>query len=134
MEKKGFGKFLLGLGAGIGLGFLFAPKKGSETRQELKMKFDELIDDVKNLDVEEVKRNIEKKVEDIKQELRDLDKEKVLKIAKEKSEDIKDSIEDLYNYAKEKATPVVQKSVEKVRKTAINVTKEILVKLESKES
>ena len=37
-RKSGFGKFLLGAGIGVGLGILFAPKSGKETRQELKEK------------------------------------------------------------------------------------------------
>ena len=37
MSKKGFGKFLAGASLGAGLALLFAPKKGSETRQELKL-------------------------------------------------------------------------------------------------
>ena len=41
-KKKGFGKFLAGLAVGAGLGVLFAPKKGSETRAELKAKIEEL--------------------------------------------------------------------------------------------
>ena len=130
MAKKGFGKFLLGIGAGIGLGFLFAPNKGSETRKALKAKLDNLLTEVKNLDADEVKQEIEKKIDDIKKEIADLDKEKVLKIAKEKSEDIKDSVEDLYNYAKTKATPVIEKAVQALRESAINATKEVLEKLE----
>ena len=39
-KKKGFGKFLAGALLGAGLGVLFAPKKGSETRQQLKQKFE----------------------------------------------------------------------------------------------
>ena len=130
MAKKGFGKFLLGIGAGIGLGFLFAPNKGSETRKALKAKLDNLLTEVKNLDADEVKQEIEKKIDDIKKEIADLDKEKVLKIAREKSEDIKDSVEDLYNYAKTKATPVIEKAVQALRESAINATKEVLEKLE----
>ena len=42
-KKSGIGKFLLGLGIGAGLGVLFAPKKGSETRAELKQKLDDLV-------------------------------------------------------------------------------------------
>ena len=35
-KKSGMGKFLAGLGIGAGLGILFAPKSGEETRKELK--------------------------------------------------------------------------------------------------
>ena len=83
-KKSGLGKFLAGAAIGAGLGVLFAPKKGSETRRELKQKFDELVAKAKEIDIDEVKENIENKVEEIKAELEDLDKEKVLKIAKKK--------------------------------------------------
>lgn len=129
-KKSGFGKFLVGIGAGVGLGFLFAPEKGSETRKALKVKLQELVNEVKNLDAEDVKFQIEEQIAEIKQELEELDKEKVLNLAKEKSEKIKKSIEDLYNLAKEKATPVIETAVEELRSNAINVTKEVLAKLE----
>ena len=48
-KKKGFGKFLLGAGIGAGLGLLFAPKKGSETRADLKAKLDEFTKKVKEI-------------------------------------------------------------------------------------
>ena len=37
-KKSGLGKFLLGAGIGVGLGILFAPKSGKETRADLKKK------------------------------------------------------------------------------------------------
>ena len=37
-KNKGLGKLLLGIGIGAGLGVLFAPKSGRETRQDLKKK------------------------------------------------------------------------------------------------
>ena len=35
-KKSGIGKFLAGIGIGAGLGMLFAPKSGKETREILK--------------------------------------------------------------------------------------------------
>ena len=56
MSKKGTGKFVLGAALGAGLGLLFAPKKGKELRADLKEKIDEVIENIKSLDKDEVKR------------------------------------------------------------------------------
>lgn len=130
---KGLGKFLAGAAIGAGLGILFAPKKGSETRRELKEKLDDLANKVKGIDIEEVKESIELKIEEIKKELSELDKEKVLKIAKEKGKAIKKKSEELVNLAVKKGTPILQKAAEDVREKAVEVVKEVLNKLEKKE-
>jgi gas vesicle protein len=38
MDKNGLSSFLLGLGVGVAVGMLFAPKSGEETRELLKNK------------------------------------------------------------------------------------------------
>lgn len=131
-KKKGFGKLLAGVAIGTGLGMLFAPKKGSETREELMNKFNELKLKAKDIDIDEVKDQIEEKIENIKIELSELDKEKVLKIAKKKANQIKDMADELVDYAIEKGTPVLEKAATSVRNKAIDVTKEVLAKLEEK--
>ena len=132
-KKSGLGKFLAGAAIGAGLGVLFAPKKGSETRRELKQKFDELVAKAKEIDIDEVKENIENKVEEIKAELEDLDKEKVLKIAKKKAKEIETKANELLNYAIEKGTPVLEKTASTVKEKTIEVTKQILAKLEKED-
>lgn len=130
MSKKGTGKFLLGGAIGAGIALLFAPKSGEELRKDLGEKFTELVNKAKDIDSEEVKENIEKKVEEIKADLKDLDKEKAKKIASEKAVKIKAKAEELVEYAKEKGTPVLEKTAKSVRKKAADVTREVLAKLE----
>ncbi|MBQ8659249.1 MAG: YtxH domain-containing protein [Bacilli bacterium] len=134
MSKKGkLGTFIAGAMVGVGLGVLFAPKSGAETRKELKAKIDELVKKVKEIDIDEVRENFMNKIEEIKKELADLDKEKALEIVKEKAELIKDKLDQLLKEAKAKATPVVEKSVSDLRKKTISVLNDTVKKLESAE-
>lgn len=132
-KKHGIGKFVAGAAIGAGLGVLFAPKKGSETRRELKSKIDEFISHIKSIDMEEVKEEFEEKIEEIQNELKDLDKEKAMKIAKKKASELKKKAEDLVELAIDKGTPVLRDAAEEVRLKTIEVTKEVLKKLEDAE-
>ena len=131
-KKGGLGKFTAGLGLGALAGVLFAPKAGSETRKELKAKLDELLEKLKDVDKKEVKEYVEAKIFEIKEALDDLDKEKVLKIAKKKASEIQDLADELVDYAIEKGTPILEKAAADVRAKAVEVTKEVLEKLEEK--
>ena len=132
-KKAGFGKFLAGAAIGAGLGILFAPKKGSETRAALKVKIDELVKQIKNIDIKEVKEEFEEKLEDIKAELATLDKEKVLDIAKKKAKELKVKAQELVDLAIDKGTPILRDVAEEVRLKTIDVTKDVLKKLENVE-
>ena len=94
MSKKGLGKFVLGAGIGAGLALLFAPKKGSDLRRDIKRKFDEFMKDVDKIEIEDIKESFTKKVDEIKKELEDLDKEKVEKIVEQQAVERADSSND----------------------------------------
>ena len=132
-KSSGLGKFIFGAAVGVGLGVLFAPKSGKETRKDLKTKLDELVEKVKNIKAEDVKEALHNKITEIKDGLEDLDKEKVLEIAKEKAGELKTKLDELVDMAKEKAEPVVQKAVDDVRVKTIQVLKDTVDKLEKED-
>lgn len=134
MSKKGFGKFVLGAAIGAGLGILFAPRSGKETRKMLKDKMDDLVKKAKELDKEEVKEAVIAKINEIKEGIKNLDKETAIELAKKEGKKIRDKAEDLVEYVKEKGTPVMEKTADAIRLKAIDVTKEVLNKLESKQA
>ena len=132
-STEGFAKFALGVLVGAGLGVLFAPKSGAETREDLKASMEDLMNKVKNIDPEEVKIAMEEKIADIKAELKSLDKEKVLEIAKKKGNEIKEKCDDLVEYAKEKGSPIVEKTAKDMKSKAATVVRGVLEKLEDEE-
>lgn len=130
MSKKGKVGFLGGALVGLGLGFLFAPKKGEETRKELAEQISNLWDKVRSMDTDEIKAKFESKIKEIESGLKDLDKEKVLSIAKEKAGDLKSKTEELVKMAKEAGKPVVENAAVSIKKGLANVTRDVLNKLE----
>lgn len=132
MSKRSGGlfKFVAGVGLGVGAGMLLAPKKGEELRKDLSKKINELLEKAKEIDVKEVSEDFKTKIADLKVEIENLDKEKVLAIAKEKGEQLKEKANELLALAKEKGTPVVEKATAEVREKAIQVTKDVLKRLE----
>ncbi len=131
MGKKGLGKFLTGAAIGGALGVLFAPKKGSESRKDLKDKASQLAGKVKNADYKEIKKEIEDKIANLKKEVADLDKEKALTIAKDKASKLKKQANDIVALAIEKGTPVLEKTAQEAKEATIKVLNATIKKLEN---
>jgi len=132
-KNGGFKKFLAGAALGAGLGLLFSPQSGEKNRKELKKKIDELINQAKEIDIDDVKENVIKKVDEIKKELADLDKEKVASIAKEQASKIQKKAVELAEYAKEKGTPVLESAANSVKDKTIEVLESTLKTLKEED-
>ena len=130
MSKRGIGKFIAGVGIGVGIGMLFAPKSGEELRAELKVKAEELIKKLKETDFGELRDNLVEKIQNLQAELKDLDKEKVLEIARIKAEQIKKSADDIYKEAVKRGKPVIEKTAKDLKAKTVEVLNDIIKKLE----
>jgi len=133
MGKKSVGSLVLGVAIGASLGILFAPKKGKETRVELKEKMLDLVSRAKELSLNDISSAVETKINEIRHDLNDLDKEKVLSAAKTKSNEIKNKCQDLVDLAIDKGTPVLKNAAVEVRDKTVDVMKGMIQKLENVE-
>ena len=131
MKKRDLGMIAAGTVAGAGLGILFAPKSGKETRKELNDKVNELLDKVKNLDSERLKKSLNKKIKNLEEDINELDKEKVIEVAEKKAKQIKEKADKLVKLATSKGDEALEKASDEVRKKTISVTKDVLAKLEN---
>ena len=129
-KKSGLGKFALGAGLGAALALLFAPKKGSDLRKDIKTKIDAFMKDVEDLTIADIKEEFTNKVEEIKKGIEELDKETVMKVAKKKGEELKKKAAELVELAKEKGTPVLEGVAEDLKEKTVAVAKEVIEKLE----
>lgn len=132
MSKRGLGKLALGAGIGASLALLFAPKKGSELRSDIKNKISEFMKNVDDMTVSEIKDEFTTKIDEIKTGLDELDKETVLKAAKKKGNELKDKANELVELAKEKGTPVLEGTADDLKEKTISACQNVIDKLEEK--
>lgn len=132
MSKRGLGKLALGAGIGASLALLFAPKKGSELRSDIKNKISEFMKNVDDMTVSEIKDEFTTKIDEIKTGLDELDKETVLKAAKKKGNELKDKANELVELAKEKGTPVLEGIADDLKEKTISACQNVIDKLEEK--
>ncbi len=122
-KKSGLGKVVAGAAIGVGLGVLFAPKSGKETRNDIKEK-------VKTLTSKEYQDEFKRKVKELESEIKSLDKEKVLNIAKKKSAELKEKAEELIEMAKAKSDAALEKTANNLKQKAIKTAEMVIAKLE----
>ena len=128
MSKKR--NFLLGAGIGLGLGLLFAPKSGKETRKDLAKLTSDLYEKAKEIDLEEVKNAFVVKIKELETMIKDLDKETAKQLIIDKSNNVKIKAQELVDLAIEKGTPVVEKTAKKVKSKTAELLKNTAEKLE----
>lgn len=130
MSKKGMGKFVLGATVGAALGLLFAPKKGEDTRTDVKKALDDMLAKVKNTSADDIKETVEIKINEIKEGIANLDKETVLSEAKKQAKKLQQAASELVDFAIEKGTPVIESSATAIKKKVTEITAETTKKLE----
>ena len=114
------------------MALLFAPKKGSELRNDIKNKISEFMKNVDDMTVSEIKDEFTTKIDEIKTGLNELDKETVLKAAKKKGNELKDKANELVELAKEKGTPVLEGIADDLKEKTISACQNVIDKLEEK--
>ncbi len=95
------GKFILGLGIGAAAGLLFAPKKGSELRDDIKRESLKAYDNVKNMTKEDVEAILGQTIETIKKSVDEFDIDEFKSTTKEKLAELQDKLEDFAIKVKE---------------------------------
>ena len=91
------GKFIAGVGIGTVIGMLLAPKKGSELRQDLKDKSQELYDKAQNMTKEDIETLVNNTIEEIKQAIEEFDLDEFKEATGAKLSNLKDKLEQLAN-------------------------------------
>ena len=127
---KSVGLASMGALAGATLGVLFAPKAGSETREDVKKKAKSVTKKVKKLEVDDVQEMVKHKLRDFEKELKKLEKETDAKKIEKKAKEISKKVDHLLDDMKEEGNEILENSIYEFKKTSIETIDKILSKLE----
>lgn len=95
------GKFIFGLGIGAAAGLLFAPKKGSELREDIKRESLKAYDNVKNMTKEDVEALLGQTIETVKKSVDEFDVDKFKESTRIKLSELEQGLEDFASKVKE---------------------------------
>ena len=128
------GKFIAGVGIGTVIGMLLAPKKGSELRQDLKDKSQELYDKAQNMTKEDIETLVNNTIEEIKQEIEEFDLDEFKEATGAKLSNLKDKLEQLANSIKSSDEYAnFKEAVNKVSTDLTSTISEIKTKIQDKD-
>lgn len=128
------GRFIAGIGIGTVIGMLLAPKKGSELREDLKEKSQDLYDKAQNMTKEDVQTLINDAIEEIKLSIDEFDMEDFKESTGAKLAELKTKLEQLANSVKSSDEYASFKaSVTKVSDEISNKLSEIKNKIQDKD-
>ena len=119
-----------GIVLGGTLGVLFAPRKGSETRQKIKECFSNIKENISNIDEEDVKYYIDKKLNEIDYEIEVLEGTLEYKKAKKQAKKVIKKINKLIDYTTKKGYDEFEDLITDLKEKASEISEEILTNLE----
>ena len=129
-RKTGLGKLFTGIAIGTGLGVLFAPRKGSETREKIKLTFVNLKNKVSKIEEEDIKYYIEKKLNEIDDDIEVLEGTLEFKKAKKQAKKVIKKINKLIDYTTKKGYDEFEDLITDLKEKASEISEEILTNLE----
>lgn len=95
------GKFIFGLGLGAVAGLLFAPKKGSELREDIKKESLKAYDNIKNMTKEDVEAILGQTIETVKKSVDEFDVDEFKEVATTKLAELEVKLEEFANKVRE---------------------------------
>ena len=119
-----------GIVLGGTLGVLFAPRKGSETREKIKLTFVNLKNKVSKIEEEDIKYYIEKKLNEIDDDIEVLEGTLKFKKAKKQAKKVIKKINKLIDYTTKKGYDEFEDLITELKEKASEISEEILTNLE----
>lgn len=119
-----------GIVLGGTLGVLFAPRKGSETREKIKLTFVNFKNKVSKIEEEDIKYYIEKKLNEIDDDIEVLEGTLEFKKAKKQAKKVIKKINKLIDYTTKKGYDEFEDLITELKEKASEISEEILTNLE----
>lgn len=119
-----------GIVLGGTLGVLFAPRKGSETREKIKLTFVNLKNKVSKIEEEDIKYYIEKNLNEIDDDIEVLEGTLEFKKAKKQAKKVIKKINKLIDYTTKKGYDEFEDLITELKEKASEISEEILTNLE----